>query len=149
MGDNKFYMNTMENKNLKLLKILSLIGGVYEIIFGVLMIFFIVPLLNMMGLNIIELDIPMFSHTAGLLAIIIGLILLFSSQNVEKFLLNIVLITILRFAIQVVIYVNIFLIPTIAMGLFMFALIDLVFAIITIYLIKMSGLSFNLFKLIK
>ena len=139
----------MENKNLKLLKILSLIGGVYEIIFGVLMIFFIVPLLNMMGLNIIELDIPMFSHTAGLLAIIIGLILLFSSQNVEKFLLNIVLITILRFAIQVVIYVNIFLIPTIAMGLFMFALIDLVFAIITIYLIKMSGLSFNLFKLIK
>lgn len=103
----------------------------------------------MMGLNIIQLDFPIFSHTAGLLAIIIGLILLFSSQNVEKFLLNIVLITILRFAIQVVIYVNIILIPTIAIGLFMFALIDLVFAIITIYLIKVSGLSFNVFELIK
>jgi len=139
----------MENKNLKMLKIFSLIGGIYEIIFGVLMIFFIVPLLNMMGLDIIQLDFPMFSHTAGLLAIIIGLILLFSSQNVEKFLLNIILITILRFAIQIVIYVNIFLIPTIAIGLFAFAMIDLVFAIITIYLIKVSGLSFNLFQLIK
>lgn len=139
----------MENKNLKMLKIFSLIGGVYEIIFGVLMIFFIVPLLNMMGLDIIQLDFPMFSHTAGLLAIIIGLILLFSSQNVEKFLLNIILITVLRFAIQIVIYVNIFLIPTIAIGLFAFAMIDLVFAIITIYLIRTSGLSFNLFQLIK
>lgn len=139
----------MENKNLKTLKIFSLIGGIYEIIFGVLMIFFIVPLLNMMGLDIIQLDFPMFSHTAGLLAIIIGLILLFSSQNVEKFLLNIILITILRFAIQIVIYVNIFLIPTIAIGLFAFAMIDLVFAIITIYLIKTSGLFFNLFQLIK
>lgn len=139
----------MENKNLKTLKIFSLIGGIYEIIFGVLMIFFIVPLLNMMGLDIIQLDFPMFSHTAGLLAIIIGLILLFSSQNVEKFLLNIILITVLRFAIQIVIYVNIFLIPTIAIGLFAFAMIDLVFAIITIYLIKTSGLFFNLFQLIK
>ena len=139
----------MENKNLKMLKIFSLIGGVYEIIFGVLMIFFIVPLLNMMGLDIIQLDFPIFSHTAGLLAIIIGLILLFSSQNVEKFLLNIILITVLRFAIQIVIYVNIFLIPTIAIGLFAFAMIDLVFAIITIYLIRTSGLSFNLFQLIK
>ena len=139
----------MENKNLKTLKIFSLIGGIYEIIFGVLMIFFIVPLLNMMGLDIIQLDFPMFSHTAGLLAIIIGLILLFSSQNVEKFLLNIILITVLRFAIQIVIYVNIFLIPTIAIGLFAFAMIDLVFAIITIYLIKTSGLPFNLFQLIK
>ena len=139
----------MENKNLKTLKIFSLIGGIYEIIFGVLMIFFIVPLLNMMGLDIIQLDFPMFSHTAGLLAIIIGLILLFSSQNVEKFLLNIILITVLRFAIQIVIYVNIFLIPTIAIGLFAFAMIDLVFGIITIYFIKTSGLSFNLFQLIK
>jgi hypothetical protein len=117
--------------------------------FGVLMIFFIVPLLNLMGLNITQLDIPMFSHTAGLLAIIIGLILSFSSQNIEKFLLNIELIIILRFAIQIVIYVNIFLVPTIALGLIMFAMIDLVFALITIYLIKVSGLSFNLFKLIK
>ena len=139
----------MENKHLKTLKVLSMIGGIYEITFGVLMIFFIVPLLNMMGLNITQLDIPMFSHTAGLLAVIIGLILLFSSQNVEKFLLNIVLIVILRFAIQIVIYVNVFLVPTIAIGLFMFAMIDLVFAVITIYLISASGLSLNLFKLIK
>jgi len=138
----------MENKNLKMLKIFSLIGGAYEILFGILMIFFIVPLLNMMGLNITQLEYPIFSHTAGLLAIIIGLILLFSSQNVEKFLLNIILITILRFAIQIIIYVNIFLIPAMGLGLFAFAMIDLVFALITIYLIRVSGLSFNLLKLI-
>lgn len=131
-----------------MLKIFSLIGGAYEILFGILMIFFIVPLLNMMGLNITQLEYPIFSHTAGLLAIIIGLILLFSSQNVEKFLLNIILITILRFAIQIIIYVNIFLIPAMGLGLFAFAMIDLVFALITIYLIRVSGLSFNLLKLI-
>ena len=139
----------MTNSNIKKLKLVSLIGGIYEIIFGVLLIFFIVPLLNLLGLNITKLDYPIFAHTAGLLAIIIGLMLSFSAYNVEKYLLNIILIIILRLIIQIVIYVNIVLIPTIGLGLLIFGLIDLIFALITIYLIKASNLPFNIFKIIR
>ena len=138
-----------EEKANKILKILSMIGGIYEILFGILMIFFIVPLLNLMGLNILHLDYPIFAHTAGLLAIILGLILFFSAFNVKKFLNNIIFIIILRFTIQIVIIVNIFIIPMIGIGLFLFGLIDLTFAIFTIYFIKISKLSFNIFKNIK
>ena len=139
----------MTDSNIKKLKLVSLIGGIYEIIFGVLLIFFIIPLLNLLGLNITKLDYPIFAHTAGLLAIIIGLMLSFSAYNVEKYLLNIILIIILRLIIQIVIYVNIVLIPTIGLGLLIFGLIDLIFALITIYLIKTSNLPFNIFKIIK
>lgn len=139
----------MTNSNIKKLKLVSLIGGIYEIIFGILLIFFIIPLLNLLGLNITKLDYPIFAHTAGLLAIIIGLMLSFSAYNVEKYLLNILLIIILCLIIQIVIYVNIVLIPTIGLGLLIFGLIDLIFALITIYLIKTSNLPFNIFKIIR
>jgi len=147
-GDNNLVsdvkMDEITAKNL--LKNFSLIGGVYEIIFGSLMIFFIIPLLNILGINITQLEFPIFSQTGGLLAIILGLILLFSSLNIEKYLLNIIFITILRFAIQLIIIVNMIMIPEIALGLFLFGLIDLIFAIITIYLMKEASLSFNIFK---
>ena len=139
----------MTNSNLKKLKLVSLIGGIYEIFFGIILIFFIVPLLNLLGLNITQLEYPIFAHTGGLLAIIIGLMLSFSAYDVERYLLNIILIIILRLIIQIVIIVNIFLIPTIGLGLLIFGLIDLIFALITIFLIKTSNLPFNLFKIIK
>ncbi len=140
----------MTNSNLKKLKLVSLIGGIYEIFFGIILIFFIVPLLNLLGLNITQLEYPIFAHTGGLLTIIIiGLMLSFSAYDVERYLLNIILIIILRLIIQIVIIVNIFLIPTIGLGLLIFGLIDLIFALITIFLIKTSNLPFNLFKIIK
>ena len=138
-----------ENKAKNLLKTFSLIGGAYEVLFGVLMIFFIVPLLNLLGANIAQLEFPIFSQTGGLLAIILGLILLFSSLNIEKYLLNIILITILRFSIQILIIINMIMIPEIAIGLFLFGLMDIIFALITIYLMRIAKLSFNIFKFIK
>ena len=138
-----------EEKAKKLLKIFSLIGGAYEILFGCLMIFLIVPLFNLLGANITQLDYPIFSQTGGLLSIFIGLFLLFSSLNIEKYLLNIVLITILRVTVQIVLIVNIILMPEIAIGLFLFGLMDLIFAIITIYLVRKANLSFNIMKIIK
>jgi len=139
-------MNEIKARNL--LKLFTLIGGIYEIFFGNLMVFFLVPLLNLLGANITQLQYPIFSQTAGLLAIILGLILLFSSLNVEKYTLNIILITVLRFAIQIIIIINIIIIPEIAFGLFLFGLIDLIFAIITIYLLLKGNLSFNILKII-
>ena len=138
-----------EIKAKRLLKIFSLIGGIYEILFGILMIFFIIPLFNLIGANISQLEFPIFSQTGGLLAIILGLILSFSSQNIDKYLLNIILITVLRFAIQAIIITNMLLIPEIAVGLLLFGLMDIVFALITIYLMKKANLPFNIFKVIK
>lgn len=138
-----------EEKAKKLLKIFSLIGGAYEILFGCLMIFLIVPLFNLLGANITQLDYPIFSQTGGLLSIFIGLILLFSSLNIEKYILNIILITILRFTVQIVLIVNIMLMPEIAIGLLLFGLMDIIFALITIYLMRIANLSFNIFKIIK
>ncbi len=138
-----------EKKAKKLLKIFSLIGGAYEILFGCLMIFLIVPLFNLLGANITQLDYPIFSQTGGLLSIFIGLILLFSSLNIEKYILNIILITILRFTVQIVLIVNIMLMPEIAIGLLLFGLMDIIFALITIYLMRIANLSFNIFKIIK
>ncbi|NVM35005.1 MAG: hypothetical protein HWN81_05380 [Candidatus Lokiarchaeota archaeon] len=138
-----------EDNAKKLLKTFSLIGGAYEVLFGVLMIFFIVPLLNLLGANINQLEFPIFSQTGGLLAIILGLILLFSSLNTEKYLLNIILITILRFTIQIIIIINMIMIPEIAIGLLLFGLMDIIFALITIYLMRRANLSFNIFKVIQ
>ncbi len=126
-----------------------MIGGIYEIIFGFLLIFAIVPLLNLLGAGISELKYPTFNQTAGLLAIIIGLILALSSFNIENYLINIILIIILRFTIQIIIFINIFNLPEIASGLLVFGIIDLIFAIITIYLMKVLEYSFNTLKLIK
>ncbi len=132
-----------------LLKIFCLIGGGYEVFFGILMIFLILPLFNLLGANITYIQFPIFSQTGGLLAIILGLILIFSSLNIDKYLLNIVLITVLRFAIQVIILINMIKIPEIAIGLLLFGLMDLVFAIITIYLMRKANLTFNIFKIVK
>ncbi len=87
-----------ESRAKGLLKILSLIGGGYEVFFGFLMIFLILPLFNLLGATITSLQFPIFSQTGGLLAIILGLI-------------------------------------------------DLIFAITIIYLIRKSNLSFNIFKM--
>ena len=138
-----------EEKAKKLLKIFSLIGGAYEILFGCLMIFLIIPLFNLLGANITQLDYPIFSQTGGLLSIFIGLFLLFSSLNIEKYILNIILITILRFTVQIVLIVNIMLMPEIAIGLILFGLMDIIFALITIYLMRIANLSFNIFKIIR
>ncbi len=132
----------------KFSKIFSLIGGIYEIIVGILMMFFILPLLDLLGANITQLEYPIFSQTGGLSAIILGLILTFTSLNVEKYLLKIILITVLRFAIQVTIIFNMIIIPEISIGLLVFGLIDIIFAVITIYLMRISKLSFNIFKVV-
>jgi len=114
-----------------------------------MMIFFIIPLLNLLGLENVNITIPMFHQTAGLLAIILGLILSFSSLNIEKYLLNIVLIIYLRFLIQIILIINIFLIPEIALGLIFFGISDFIFAILSIYLIKVYNFNLNVIKIIQ
>jgi hypothetical protein len=102
-----------------------------------------------MGLEEVRINIPMFHQTAGLLAMILGLILFFSSFNIKTYLLNIVLIIYLRFAIQIILIINIFLLPEIAWGLITFGIIDFTFAISSLLLIKSHNLSLNILNIIK
>jgi hypothetical protein len=139
----------MTEKAIKYLKLVTLLGGIYEIIFGFILILFLVPLLNLMGLSLINLRYPIFNQTAGLLAIILGFILCISALNIKKFLINIIFIIILRFAIQIIIIINIFLVPEIRTGLLWFGLIDLIFAFISLYLIKVTGLKIKFKNLIQ
>ncbi len=142
-----YFEDIIEEKYLKKLKMVSLIGAIYEMSMGACMIFFIVPLFNLLGANITQLDYPMFAQSGGLLAVFIGLILLFSSFDIRRYLLNVLLITYLRFAIQIVLIWNILVVPELRVGLIIFSIMDLIFALITIFLIKKSRLTLNILKL--
>jgi len=135
---------------LKLLRWIILIGGTYEVIFGILMIFFIHPLLIMLGISNPIINFPIFNQTSGVLAITFGFLLIFSAFDIQRYLLIPIVSIGLRIAIQFVIFPNIPVIPEMAAGLAAFGVVDLVFGGITLLLIikcKTSNeLTFDLFK---
>jgi len=89
------------------------------------------------------INFPIFNQTAGLLAIIFRVLLAISSIDIERYLLIPVVSILLRIAIQVIIFLNIPLIPEIAIGLIIFAMIDLTLEIFTIIVIKLCDLSIS------
>ena len=127
--------------NVKAFKWLNLIGGIYEICFGILMIFFIQPLLTMLGVSDPDINFPIFGQTEGLLAIIFGILLICSTIDVERYLLIPVISVVLRIAIQFVILPNIVVLPEMTVGLIAFAMIDLVFGVMTLVLMKWCNFS--------
>ena len=127
--------------NLKILKWINIIGGIYEIIFGVLLIFWIQDLLKLLGVFYVNINFPIFNQTAGLLAIIFGILLITSAIDVERYLLIPIVSIILRFAIQFVIFPNIPVIPEMTIGLISFAIVDLIFGVITLIMVKKCGFS--------
>ena len=127
--------------SLKIFKFIILIGGIYEIIFGLMLLFWIESLLTLLGVYFANINFPIFNQTAGLLAIIFGILLTTSSIDIERYLLIPVMSIILRFAIQFVIFSNISAIPEMTIGLIAFGIIDLVFGIITLIMLKKCGFS--------
>ena len=123
------------------LKGLLLFSVIYEIFFGIILIFFIEPLFKFFGILILPINYPIFSQVAGLLAICIGIILCYSVKDPEKFLINLLVSIGLRIALQVIIIVNIIMLPFMDTMLLMFGLIDLVLAILTLISIKVAGIS--------
>ncbi|MHA1271641.1 MAG: hypothetical protein ACTSPY_17750 [Candidatus Helarchaeota archaeon] len=128
---------------LRLLNVINIFGGLYEILFGFLLIFFIEPLIGFLGVANPTINFPIFNQTAGLLAVFIGILLILSSLDLKHYLLIPIIITFLRFSIQIVIFSNIFIYPEMTIGLIIFASVDLILGIITIILIKKCGFSFK------
>ncbi|MHA1266616.1 MAG: hypothetical protein ACTSRS_15375 [Candidatus Helarchaeota archaeon] len=127
---------------MKFLKWVILIGGFYEIIFGILLIFFIQPLLSILGVSNPEINFPIFNQTAGLLAITMGILLIATAFDIQRYLLIPLVSVGLRIAIQFIIFSNLTLIPEMTSGLVAFGVIDLVFGTLTLILIR-KGISSN------
>lgn len=114
-------------------------SGVYEIAFGCILIFFIEPLLALMNMLQEPLNYPIFAHVAGLLAICFGILLCCSYTDPERYLIIAVVSIGLRFALQVILIYDMFLLPFMAGALVSFGLIDLGLAILTLVAIKLKN----------
>jgi hypothetical protein len=119
----------------KIFKILLILGGIVEIVLGLL--FFILDLFfEQMGLE----NIPIFTQMAGTFLFCYGILLIYSSRDVQKFVI-IPLVNILVRVIMVIFsVVNIFIYPQFLMILIFAVPYDLVWSIIMIIFLKKEGI---------
>ncbi len=116
----------------KLLRKLLLFSGVYEIAFGMILIFFIEPLFTLFGiLPAHPITYPVFSHVSGMLAVSFGLILCFAAKEPEQNLFIAYISIALRVALQVIIIYNALSLTFMMVPLLSFGMIDLALAILT------------------
>jgi hypothetical protein len=122
----------------KLLRFLLLLSGVYEIAFGIILMFFVQPLFSLLGILKFPFSYPVFSQVAGLLAICFGAILYYSARDPERYLFIPVISVALRIALQAIIIYNTVILPFMAAALLSFGMIDLALAILTLFAIKLK-----------
>ena len=122
----------------KFLRYLLMFSGLYEIAFGVILMFFIEPLFSLLGILILPINFPVFPQVAGLLAICFGAILYYSARDPVKFIFIAYVSVALRIALQVIIVYNSIVLPFMAIALLSFGLIDLILAILTVIAIRLK-----------
>jgi hypothetical protein len=122
----------------KLLRYLLILSGLYEIAFGVILMFFVEPLFSLLGILILPINYPVFPQVAGLLAICFGAILYYSARDPKKFIFIPIVSVALRIALQAVIIYNSVVLPFMAVALLSFGMIDLALAILTLIAIKLQ-----------
>jgi hypothetical protein len=122
-----------------LLRIVTIIGGIYEILIGIILVFWAEPFLNLLGASIIIINFPMFHQMAGLLLITFGILMIISFFELERFYIVPLMSVFLRLGMQFVIFLNLSNMPEIMNVMIIFAVIDIVFAIITILLFLKVG----------
>ena len=122
----------------KLLRYLLMISGVYEVLFGAILIFLVQPLFSLLGILYLPITYPVFSQVAGLLAISFGIILYYSARDPERFLFIAVVSIGLRIALQFIIVYNSIVLPFMAVALLSFGSIDLILAVLTIIAIRLK-----------
>ena len=126
--------------NVDAIKIISIISGIYEVIFGLLLIFWIEPLLSIFGAGIPVINYPIFGQTTGLLSVIFGLLMIISFFEMETFYIIPLISIFYRIGLQFIIFLNIGAMQEIMSGLVFIAVIELIFAIITAFLFIKGGL---------
>lgn len=125
--------------SMTLLRIVTIIGGIYETLIGIILVFWAEPFLSLLGGSSITVNFPMFHQMAGLLLITFGILMIISYFELERFYIVPLMSVFLRLGMQFVIFLNLSNMPEIMNGMIVFAVIDLVFAIITILLFLKVG----------
>ena len=121
-----------------LLKWLLLIGGYFELIIGG--IFIILHLfLDSFG---VPAGVPIFSQLAGIFFICFGILLLYSKKDIEKYIIIIKINIIFRFLVQPTVIYNFILFPDFGVLLIVTSIYDIVWAILTLVLLKKCGYIF-------
>ncbi|MFX0008114.1 MAG: hypothetical protein ACFFAV_15505 [Candidatus Hermodarchaeota archaeon] len=126
-------MNTI-----KILKILLFLGGIVEI--GIGLLFFIVDLFfEQIGLE----NIPIFTQMAGIFMFCYGILLIYSTRDMEKYLIIPLLNILIRVVMVIFSLLNIIEYPQFYL-IFIFAIpYDLVWSILMIVFLKQEGILFK------
>ncbi|MFX1242172.1 MAG: hypothetical protein ACFFA7_13065 [Promethearchaeota archaeon] len=126
-------MNTI-----KILKILLFLGGIVEI--GIGLLFFILDLFfEQIGLE----NIPIFTQMAGIFMFCYGILLIYSTRDMEKYLIIPLLNILIRVVMVIFSLLNIIEYPQFYL-IFIFAIpYDLVWSILMIVFLKQEGILFK------
>lgn len=122
----------------KILKILLFLGGIVEI--GIGLLFFILDLFfEQIGLE----NIPIFTQMAGIFMFCYGILLIYSTRDMEKYLIIPLLNILIRVVMVIFSLLNIIEYPQFYL-IFIFAIpYDLVWSILMIVFLKQEGILFK------
>ncbi len=126
----------MRSKNI--LKILLILGGIVEIVIGLL--FFILDLFfEQIGLE----NIPIFTQMAGTFLFCYGILLIYSARDVKKFVIIPLVNIIVRIIMVIFSLINLFIYPQFFIILIFAIPYDLVWSILMIIFLKKESLLFK------
>lgn len=129
-------MELMRSKNI--LKILLILGGIVEIVIGLL--FFILDLFfEQIGLE----NIPIFTQMAGTFLFCYGILLIYSARDVKKFVIIPLVNIIVRIIMVIFSLINLFIYPQFFIILIFAIPYDLVWSILMIIFLKKESLLFK------
>ncbi len=120
----------------KLLKILILFGGYFELFLGVLFMF-MDSFLGLMGL---PANYPIFMQILGSMTVCFGLLLIYSARNIETYSIIPKVNCLLRFLVQPFAIISMITgVPQLLPILLVSAIYDVTWAILVLILLKQSG----------
>ena len=126
----------MSSKNI--LKILVILGGIVEIVIGLL--FMVLDILfEQIGLE----NIPIFTQMAGSFLLCYGILLIYSARDVEKFKIIPLVNILVRIIMVIFSLINIFEYPEFLVILLFAIPYDLLWSLFMIILLKKEGLIFK------
>ena len=129
-------------RGLKWLRLALIVGGGYEIIMGLVMIFLIQVFFPLLGAPE-KINYLIFPRTAGALAVCFGALLLAAARDPARYLVIPLASIVLRLVIQLPILAGCLEVPAVLFPLLGFGAFDLVFAVLTALALKASGLDWK------
>ena len=121
--------------NTRILKILILIGGYFEVFLGFLFMFMDL-FIGFFGLST---DVPMFNQILGVMTVCFGLLLIYSARDIETYSIIPKINCLLRFSVQPFAIYNMIVVPEMLFILIGAAIYDVVWAILVLIYVKRCG----------